>query len=126
MGHKVIRLGHVNIRTPRLEETAAFYSSVLGLRAGGAATRPGSDDHIWLHDDSGAAPVHLQRSAYAVLPGESGVHHIAFDCDDPDQWRERLSALGIAYTETRFDEAGMEQLNIADPNGIRLELTFRR
>lgn len=127
MAEPMIRLGHVNIRTPKLEETVAFYSGVLGLAPTGAATRPGSSDHVWLVDSSGAASLHVQRTAEASeVPGESGVHHLAFDCDDLAQWRDRLAELDVPFSQSDFPVAGMIQLNLADPNGIRLELTFRQ
>jgi catechol 2,3-dioxygenase-like lactoylglutathione lyase family enzyme len=127
MSNTMIRLGHVNIRTPKLEETVAFYANVLGLSATGAATRPGSKDHVWLVDGSGAPSVHIQRSeAPAPSGGDSGVHHLAFDCENPALWRERLSSLDVPFSESEFPVAGMLQLNLADPNGIRLVLTFRQ
>lgn len=119
------RLAHVNIRTSRLADSVAFYRDVLGLSPSGAATRPGSVDHVWMRDENGNPCVHLQRTEAApVESGGAGLHHIAFDCDDPDAWRRKLERFGIAFDEHEFASARMLQFNLRDPNGVRVELTF--
>jgi catechol 2,3-dioxygenase-like lactoylglutathione lyase family enzyme len=118
-------LAHVNIRTRCLEQSMGFYRDVLDLSPGAAATRPGSDDHIWMSDSHGRPCVHLQRTDEPA--GEAncaGLHHIAFDCDDPDAWRRKLDRLGIAHEEREFASAQMLQFNLRDPDGVRIELTF--
>lgn len=121
----VTRLGHVNIRTPLLEQSVAFYRDVIGLSPGGAATRPGSRDHVWMSDHSGHPCIHLQRTAAIARDGTTaGLHHVAFDCVDPQQWRAKLAKLQIAYDETEFQAADMVQFNLLDPTGVIVELTF--
>jgi len=121
----VITFGHVNVRTNKLEESVAFYRDVLGLTPGPAATRPGSNDHVWLSDSSGKPCVHLQRAtAIGMEMSGAGIHHFAFDSDDAEAWRNKLKSLGIGHEEMEFEEAGMLQFNLKDPNGLRLELTF--
>ena len=122
----MVRLGHVNIRSSRLNESIVFYRDIIGLTPGRAATRPESDDHVWMSDQDGQPCIHLQRTdAGAPEAAEtSGVHHIAFDCGDPDKWRRKLTSLGVAFREAVFAEANMLQFNLTDPNGVRLELTF--
>jgi len=122
----MVSLGHVNIRTSRLEESVAFYRDVIGLSPGRAATRPQSGDHVWMSDRLGNPCVHLQRTdAPTAYAREAvGVHHVAFNCVGPDSWREKLTSLGIEYKETAFAGADMLQFNLRDPNGVRLELQF--
>jgi catechol 2,3-dioxygenase-like lactoylglutathione lyase family enzyme len=120
----MISLGHVNVRTTKLDESVAFYRDVLGLTPGPAATRPDSDDHVWMSDSNGNPCVHLQRGS-ALASGDSGaVHHFAFNCDDADAWRSRLAALGVEHDEREFAAARMIQFNLRDPNGVLIELTF--
>src|SRR5689334_7342873 len=122
----MVSLGHVNIRTSLLEESVAFYREVIGLSAGRAETRPRSSDHVWMSDEHGNPCIHLQRTEAAApdVAETSGVHHIAFNCAEPDTWRHKLTSLGIAYKEARFPEANMLQFNLIDPNGVRIELLF--
>ena len=122
----MVSLGHVNIRTALLEESVAFYRDVIGLAPRRAATRPQSPDHVWMSDSLGNPCIHLQRIEAAAADGDesAGVHHIAFNCSNPDSWRSKLTSLGIEYTEAVFAEAEMLQFNLTDPNGVRLELLF--
>ena len=123
----MIALGHINIRTDRLEDTVRFYCDLLGFRRGEAATRPGSANHAWLFDSAGSPSIHVQAPALPAGGDQSprsGVHHVAFNCSGIDAWTERLKAAGVDFTRSDFPEAGMAQLNLTDPNGVRLELSF--
>ena len=119
-------LAHVNIRTPRFEETVAYYERVLGLKASRAATRPDSTLHAWMTEDDGRATVHIQAEPAGDVAGTGSplYHHIAFDCTDAAGWRARLGALGEPFEEVVFAEAGLVQFNLLDPNGLKVELTF--
>src|SRR5205085_11743778 len=120
----MISLGHVNLRTTKLDESVAFYRDVLGLTPGPAATRPDSKDHVWMTDSNGTACVHLQRAQTATSGDGSGVHHFAFNCDDARAWRRKLETLGVQHEESEFAAARMIQFNLRDPNGVLVELTF--
>jgi catechol 2,3-dioxygenase-like lactoylglutathione lyase family enzyme len=119
-------LAHVNIRTTRLEETLAFYETLLGFRRGIAATNPDPSLNVWLHDGDGRASIHVNRA----LPGEpardgkSALDHIAFNCTDMAAFEARLTAMGVAYRIAPTRVPAMVQLVLTDPNGIKVELTF--
>ena len=124
----MLQLGHINLRTQQLEAMATFYSDILGFAASQAETRPGSKSHIWLRDPQGRPAVHLQQAeSPAPVDGASdcvGFHHVAFDAEQPDEWAEKLSARGVPFTRKTFDSAGLEQINLSDPDGTRIELVF--
>lgn len=122
----MIDLAHVNIRTVELERSVAFYRDVLGLSPGPAATRPGSNDHVWLSDERGNPCIHLQRTRNGSPQCAEGVgmHHVALACSNPHEWRRKLTSLGVDYQEAQFAEAGLIQFNLRDPDGVRLELLF--
>ena len=67
----MITLGHVNIRTTRLEETCAFYEKILGFRRVTAATNPDPGRNLWLADAAGNPSVHVNvfRPGEQVAPG---------------------------------------------------------
>ena len=118
----MIKLHHANICTSQFEAAIAFYSEVLGLTAGPAATRPSSDNHIWMSDSEALPCIHLQRgndSAYPVA-----INHLAFHCHDPEAWRRKLLSLNVPYAEKEFYQADILQFNLKDPSGIGLELLF--
>ena len=136
-----LRLDHYNIRTTKVEETVGFYTSVLGLRSGyRPSTRPGA----WLYDRtdipvvhvSGFDPsnvqamkeleAHLGARDPATLDGSGAIDHIAFEGPDFSGAREQLQRLGIPYTERDVPQLSLKQLFVVDPNGITVELNFRR
>jgi catechol 2,3-dioxygenase-like lactoylglutathione lyase family enzyme len=122
------RIGHINIRTPALDETCAFYEAVLGLRRGPALTMTDQTRNAWLYDGEGRAVIHVNMppiGAASPPPGSDGrLNHVAFDCRDPDAMAARLRTLGIPYRRGVTVVDGLEQIVIRDPNGINLELAF--
>jgi catechol 2,3-dioxygenase-like lactoylglutathione lyase family enzyme len=122
-----VTIGHINIRTERLEETIAFFGAVFGFTRGDAATMPSQDGNAWLFDDMGTPLIHLNRPRAGAASGstaDGALDHVAFNCDDLPAMRARLEAAGIAYTEVQTRVPGLVQLNCTDPNGVRLELAF--
>ncbi|WP_380878161.1 glyoxalase [Sphingomonas sp. DBB INV C78] len=130
------KLDHVNIRTPHLEATIAFYSDVLGMRAGLPLGMEGEiTDAAWIYDDSGAAALHLGRAgmlypgdtevAPPAEPGSAMVHHVAFDCDDHAGVLGKLEAAGVEHFRNDMIAFGLRQIFARDPNGVLVELNFR-
>ncbi|MDB5707652.1 MAG: glyoxalase/bleomycin resistance protein/dioxygenase [Sphingomonas bacterium] len=123
----MITLGHVNIRTDRLEETCAFYERLLGFRRGVAATNPDPTKNLWLYDTAGNPSVHINAfrpEEARDTGGGSSLDHIAFNCPDRAAMAALLDREGIAYTAVETRVPGLVQFNIRDPNGVRVELTF--
>lgn len=122
------RIGHINIRTPLLEETLAFYEALFGLVRGPAGTMPDQTRNAWLYDGDGRAIIHVNMPAEGepVPPvGSRGrMDHVAFDCRDADATEARLQALAIPYRRRATRIEGLEQIVLVDPNGINLELAF--
>jgi len=122
------RIGHINIRTPLLEETLGFFERLFDLRRGPASTMRDQNRNAWLYDHDGRAIIHVN------MPGEQEVvpangprgrlDHIAFDCVDMDAMQGRLDDLGIEYLCRGTLVEGLNQIVLKDPNGISLELTF--
>jgi catechol 2,3-dioxygenase-like lactoylglutathione lyase family enzyme len=122
----MIRLGHFNIRTLKLEETLSFYQDVLGFERGPAATMVDQARNAWLFDMEGRAVIHVNMSEPGDPPPSLGslLDHIAFDCDDLAGMRSHLNALQIRFRERETRVAGLSQITLQDPNGLKLELTF--
>jgi catechol 2,3-dioxygenase-like lactoylglutathione lyase family enzyme len=116
---RVDRLGHVNIRTPAFADTIAFYEAVLGLRAGPAASANARLQNVWLYDEAGDAIIHVHPEGAA-----SRFDHFALDCSGLDSCIARLDEQGISFERFRIEARGLTQLNITDPNGLKVELTF--
>jgi len=121
-----ITLDHVNIRTARMAETIGFYADLLGLRAG---PTPMSDDitrGAWLHDPDGRPVIHLSELKAAGDDGSGAIDHVAFACTAFAETRERLLAHGLPFRENDIGSIGLKQLFVADPNGITIEMNFRK
>jgi len=126
---RVNRIDHVNLRTPLLEESVAFYINLLNLRRGPAA---GMDEtrNAWLYDDQDQPIIHInmpdEGEQVASSKGTGRLHHIAFDCEGHDELITRLGKLGYAYGTNLIAQIGLRQIFLPDPNGVQIELNFRR
>lgn len=119
------RIGHINIRTPLVEETCSFYEKLMGLRRGEAMALPGPDN-VWLFADNGRAIIHVngvKESETPAVEARSRVHHVAFDCRDHDAMVARLETLKLPYTRYTTAVDGLVLLVTEDPNGIVVELS---
>lgn len=122
----MITLAHINIRTGRYEQTVAFYEALLDFRRAISPVNPDPDKNMWLLDATGNPCIHVnalgpdepQRS------GESCLDHVAFDCADKERVLVNLHRLQIPFTEVQTRVPQVIQINLQDPNGIRVELTF--
>jgi catechol 2,3-dioxygenase-like lactoylglutathione lyase family enzyme len=121
-----LKLGHVNIRATSLETTVAWYERVLGLRRSASDTNPDISVNLWLFDAGGNPCVHVNQLVPGDVRTAKGlVDHFAFDVEDRGAMEAHLAALGEPYETVPFPHARMVQLNLRDPDGVKVELTFR-
>jgi len=125
-----MRLEHLLVLTDDLEATRAFWCDALGLEVGGRP--PLEFPGCWLY--AGGVPcVHVaERAAYeahaatlglAAVPGP--VDHVAFAAGDHGALVARLDAAGVEAVRNEIPSAGIRQLFVTDPNGVRVELNVR-
>jgi catechol 2,3-dioxygenase-like lactoylglutathione lyase family enzyme len=110
-------LDHVNIATPRLEETRAFYCAVLGLKEGyrPAFKVPG----YWLY--LGDRPlVHLQYGDDAGAGG--AIRHFALAVSNLESFLAQLKANGVPYRRAETPDGLAQQVFLDDPGGACIEL----
>ena len=119
----ILDLDHVNIRTPDLARTTAFFTEVLGLTVG---WRPDFDfGGAWLYAGEKDV-VHLVEVNRASAASQgSALDHFAFAIDDFEDARRRLEGAGIGYRETAALNGGIRQFFITDLNGVNIELNCR-
>ena len=120
-------LNHFLVLAHDLEATRDFYEKVLGLRVG--ARPPFGFPGYWLYLGDQAV-VHLaggDRGATATASeagGTGALDHIAFEASGLEETLERLESQGIAAQRRTVPGAGLQQLFIRDPNGVKIELNF--
>jgi catechol 2,3-dioxygenase-like lactoylglutathione lyase family enzyme len=127
---------HFLVLSDDIEATAQFYGKVLGLRVG---FRPGlAFPGYWIY--LGETPcIHVaERASYerylqklgVAMPAAGAstgpIDHIAFNCDDFAGMQARLDAQGVPYKRDTLPGIELRQLFVHDPNGIKIELNFRR
>lgn len=111
-------LDHVTLRCSDPARTLAFYDALLGLRPG--PRPPFRVGGQWLY--AGGQPVlHL----LAPSP-RAGFDHVAFAAEDRRAHVARLVAAAIPFRLQPLPDGSALQLFVHDPDGVRVELVFRR
>ena len=129
---QVNRLDHVNIITDRLDATAEFYATLLGLERRNAPPPLTPDNAQWMYDVNGLAILHInsvdcpRTFNRAVAPGaETGaIHHVALTCTGHAELVARVEAMGQEYQTNHVAAIGLTQVFTTDPNNVLLELNF--
>jgi catechol 2,3-dioxygenase-like lactoylglutathione lyase family enzyme len=122
-----VRLEHLLVLTDDLETTKAFWCDALGLEVG---ERPDlAFPGYWLYAD-GVPCVHLaERALYeahaatlGLAPAAGPIDHVALTANDYAPLVARLAAAGVEGVPNEIPDAGIRQLFVTDPNGVRVEL----
>ena len=118
----IVGLDHANIYTARLKETVAFYIDVLGLEDGPRPQFAGFNG-AWLYG-GGRPIVHLVEAAEERTP-KGALDHFSFAVDDLEPMLKRLEAHNVPYRVTDIPGGFGRQAFVVDPNGVKVELTWR-
>jgi catechol 2,3-dioxygenase-like lactoylglutathione lyase family enzyme len=111
-------LNHVALTVADRERSASFYGEYFGL-----GERVHEDDHLLILRDSGGSLLALSvgEPAAGALPR---TNHFGFQVETGDEVRaarERLRDAGVPETEWQ-DSHGFVRVQVADPDGYRVEL----
>lgn len=127
-------LEHVTIRCANLKRTRDFYVELMGLTEGERPNFPFRGYWLYL---GGVPVIHLIEAAdnggawgrEAVLSdpdrGTGAFDHVAFQGDDFDAMRDKLSAAGVRFRERVVPGGRLKQLFVPDPEGVLVEINFR-
>jgi catechol 2,3-dioxygenase-like lactoylglutathione lyase family enzyme len=129
------QLEHYLVLTDDLDGTRDFYRDALGLREG--ARPPLGFPGYWLY--VGDVPcIHIAEwntyrthsiaagiGVTAPAPGTGPLDHIAFNAVDLSAVKARLAAHKIEYSVNEVPKAGLIQLFLKDPNGLKIEINVR-
>ncbi len=130
------QLEHYLVLTDDIDATRDFYINALGMRLG---FRPSLEfPGHWVY--IGETPVihiaewktytaHSKSKSIEVstpAPGTGPVDHIAFNAQDYDGVLERLRQHGVDVRINDSRNAPVRQLFLFDPNGVKIEINFRR
>lgn len=115
-------LDHVNLRTGRLAELQHFYGDVLGLRDGPRPDFTFGGAWYYLGD---RPVVHLVEVADAPEAPTPRIEHFAFMAEGLQTFREGLEKAEINYSASIVPGFGWTQLFLRDPDGNKVEVTFK-
>lgn len=129
----VLALEHVTIRCADLKRTRDFYVDLMGLADGARPDFPFRGHWLYL---GGIPVVHLvdaqdKGSAWGGEPGAADrdtgpFDHVAFQGDDFDAMRGQLVVAGMAFREKVVPGGALAQLFVRDPDGVLVEINFRK
>jgi catechol 2,3-dioxygenase-like lactoylglutathione lyase family enzyme len=128
-------LEHYLVLTDDIDSTRDFYAGLLGLVPGFRPALPFPGYWLYLAE---TPAIHIAEwesyrryGAAAGVPvsergaGTGPLDHIAFNGSDPDDMVRRLEAQGLDYQRHDVPGAGLRQLFLKDPNGLKIELNYR-
>jgi catechol 2,3-dioxygenase-like lactoylglutathione lyase family enzyme len=129
------KMEHYLVLTDDIDATRDFYRDVIGL-APGFRPELGFPGHwVYLGDipvihiaDWDSYRSHSERLGIPVSERGEGTgpfDHIAFNGTEPDAMMAKLEALEIPFRSNEIPAAGLVQLFLDDPNGIKIELNYR-
>ena len=127
-------LEHYLVMTSDLEATRRFYVDALGFSDGFRPELGFPGYWLYLGDtpcihiaEWETYTAHSQRLGLPVTSPASGtgaLDHIAFRANDYDGFLACLTGQGITAHPLDTPSAGLRQLFVHDPNGIKLEINF--
>jgi len=123
-------LEHYTIRCESLERTRDFYRDVLGLIDGDRPNFPFKGYWMYL---GGVPIVHLvdaqestERDGPQVGVDTAALDHIAFRGVDIEATRATLRKHDLKFRENAVPSGRIHQIFVRDPDGILIELNFRK
>ncbi|MDQ6420361.1 VOC family protein [Paenibacillus sp. LHD-117] len=122
----VKKIEHLGIMVSNIEQSVAFYTSVLGLEHKytmlhtngiirlGFLSFPGHEE----------TEIELIEGYNSALPAEGKTHHTAYTVDDIESEFERVKALGVPLRDTEITTLpnGARYFFLYGPDGELLEL----
>lgn len=134
------KLGHYSIRTPDLDASRRFYTTILEFKEG--FRPPFKFPGIWLYkgedeadfgvvhiigidrDDPQGLKDYLGDKSEADLIGTGVVDHVAFLADGLADMRARLRDADLPFTERIVPSLGLYQVFVKDPSNVTIELNY--
>lgn len=127
---RIAGIHHITLLCRSLDQSAAFYRNMLGMRMVKQTTN--EDDqgarHLFFGDEEGRPGTLVTCLEYPELePGTVGVgstHHFALTVDSEDElhgWHGYLTGQGVPCTEV-MDRTFFKSIYLRDPDGHIVEL----
>lgn len=120
----VHRIDHITLNSSDLAKTCAFYAEALGFDVQAMEGRGLKGAWLLL---GGHPYVHLVSRPPEKSPEARGLlDHFALEATGLSETRERLKSAGVNFRENPLPEFELHQIVVEDPDGVKVELNFRR
>ena len=120
------RIDHVEIVTPDLDKTIAFYAEVLGFKLRERRKLEGSAMQELAFLELGDTTIELMGVSSAAPPStepwQTGYRMMAVEVEDMDAAVEYLRGKGVELTRGPTATGRSKRAEINDPNGLSIEL----
>jgi len=116
--HDIAHLGHVELLTPKPDESLWYFSDILGMDV---VHREGQSAYLRAYGDYAATTLKLTEAAQA------GVGHVAWRTSSPQALDRRVAAVeaaGLAGQWTNGDFGHGRSYQFRDPDGHAMELYY--
>lgn len=115
-----LRLNHVQIAVPNVDEAVAYYTKVMGWRVGWSLpTQPGRQTTTFLQINRDT----FLEVAPAAADAVPGIMHLGLWSDDVAATVAQIRRAGGTAPDARGGgNTGAKLLTVLDPNGIRMEI----
>lgn len=114
-----MKMAHVTIMTAHLDESAAFYEEIVGLRIERDMRSDSAHQIVFLMNAAGETCVELVKNEDAPYTG--GGLLIGFEVEDAAAYREKLVDSGMQAGEMVFPNPHARFFCVKDPNGVEIQ-----
>jgi catechol 2,3-dioxygenase-like lactoylglutathione lyase family enzyme len=116
-------IDHVTLNASDLKKTCAFYAG-LGFRVEPMSGRGVQGAWLYVGEQTFLHVAERPPQQSPTLLGQ--VDHFALEASGLAEMRRRLADAGLSFRENPVPELGHHQLVVIDPDGVKVELNFRR
>ena len=119
------KLDHVNLRTRNLDTMVAWYTSVLGMRAGDRPNFPFPGAWLYVGDQAVVHLIGVDENPGAGSEGDLKLEHFALSATGMSDFHAALTAAGEKFERRDVPGAKIIQYNIWDPDENHLHIDFQ-
>lgn len=118
------KLDHVNLRTTQLDTMIAWYTDVLGLRAGARPKFPFPGAWLYAGDNVVVHLVGIDGAPCVGSEADLKLEHFAMTATGLAAFQQRLDDRNERYKRSEIEEIQTVAFNVWDPDGNHIHVDF--
>jgi catechol 2,3-dioxygenase-like lactoylglutathione lyase family enzyme len=116
-----IEIWHIAIPVADLERSVSFYCQNLGFDLAGRDQYPAMKQAFVSLGKGGFTLELFVPLGEAALDPRRHPDHLAFECGNIEDYREKVIATGLRVSEIETFPGGMKHFELRDPDGVKLD-----